>query len=1017
MQPDPYEDDPTQPGRPSWEQDTYPAPPGPLTRPSQPVYFDEDPYQPPQEEVLPPSQPPSPPSKKRRRQRRSFGGCLKTWLAIAGMVLVIILGTGFIIGLVVYQSLKGELEEDMVRLQSLEGVEDFESSYIYDRDGNLLYEVFGEGRRTEVPLDDIPFSMRWAIIAVEDDSFYDNPGFDPKSISRAALQWYKEKEIVSGASTITQQLIKQIVFEVDERTEVTLRRKLKEAALAWVMTQQFSKDEILELYLNEVYFGNLAYGVEGAADVYFDKHATELTFAEASFLAGLVQSPAGWDPYTNFDTAKARQRQVLDLMVQHGYLTEADANTHYAASPTSVSDLASPDVSLLAPHFTVEVRRQLAQLPVENLDALLQKGGLEIHTTLDMNYQDLAEELARQQVNELRDEYNLHNAALVAINPNNGEVLAMLGSIDYNDESIDGNVNVILSPQQPGSTMKPFTYALALEQGWSAADIVWDVPMAYDTGIGQGYDYEPVNYDGRFHGPVRLRDALANSYNIPAVTLLREVGVGNLLAFTKRLGIESLGEDPAQYGLSLTLGGGELTPIEMTSAFAAFANGGKKVMPYVITKIVDSDGNVVYDAAADPNVGVGEEVLDPRIAFIISNILSDNDARTPAMGSESPLLLDFPAGAKTGTTNDFRDNWTIGFTPHLVVGVWAGNTDNSPMAEGTSGLTGAAPLWHEYMTAIYNDPAMTSQLEMAGLPPLRSDFAPPEGVEERVVCVISTLRDPLPVADGCPRTRTEWFRVGGLDTEAPATPTIEPTPTATPILDEAGNALPPASLQLEKGLWMMAVLPLNEEQQTAYNESMTQILEAMPEGVPRPSTPKYCEVLPEQVGMPGVSLQIFLAAPPDPVDAIRARNWALTNERPIVPGVPCTEDMLASAGAAVGFDPDTGATYEITSPKTNEEVYGIWPIMGTASFDPARFRFYKIEIILVDGAPNDWVTIGDTHSESVSNGVLEYLHADALPPGTYNIRLVLVQTDGNFLNPFVVPIQIVPEPPTSTPRG
>ncbi|HLV43738.1 MAG TPA: PBP1A family penicillin-binding protein, partial [Aggregatilineales bacterium] len=718
-----------------------------------------------------------PPRRVRRRKRRSpFWSTVRTGVKFGciglAMILAALLGAGLIAGVVMYNSLAAELAEDLERLDSMEGVEDFETTRIYDRSGEvLLYEVFDEGRRTEVTLDRIPIKLRYATIATEDDTFYENPGFDPPSIMRAAWQWYQEGEIVSGASTITQQLVDQIVFSYEERTAQSMRVKLKEVALAWVMTQKYTKDEILELYLNEIYYGNLAYGIEEAANVYFDKPATELTLGEAAFLAGLPQSPGTYDPYNNFGMAKARQRQVLDLMVRHGYISMDEADSAFNERPVAVSDLADPAIALEAPHFTVEARRRLAELPGIEPE-MIERGGLVVTTTIDMDLQAAAERIAAEHIAEHGAEYNMSNAAIVALNPNNGEVLAMVGSVDYENEAIDGQVNNTLSLHQPGSSIKPLTYAVALEQGWTPADILWDVPMEYSTGVGA---YQPVNYDGRFHGPVRLRDALANSYNIPAVELLNRVGVANLLEMSNRLGINSLENDPARYGLSLTLGGGEVTPVEMASAFGAFANGGHRVTPQMILRVEDNRGSVLYEAPAGP----GEQVLDERIAFVISSMLSDNAARTPAMGSESPLLVDFPAAAKTGTTNDYRDNWTVGYTPHLVVAVWAGNTDDTPMAEGTSGLTGAAPIWHDTMTAFYNMPGIEQKLGGASLP-LRADFTPPPGVESRQVCVLSSLADPAPAEGGCPRQRAEWFLVGGLDPSIP--PTQVPTPTPVPTL-------------------------------------------------------------------------------------------------------------------------------------------------------------------------------------------------------------------------------------------
>ncbi|GAB4475744.1 MAG: hypothetical protein Kow00124_17070 [Anaerolineae bacterium] len=1008
--------EPTQPGLPEWDDNSDATlehrPAG--TPPSQ------------TKPGLPPGGMPLPLRRKSRRRRSQkrrrtrLQGCLRLFLLTALILGVLVAAAGLIAGVVIYNSLAAELEEDLEVLESLAGVEDFQSSRIYDRDGVLLYELFEEGRRTEVPLTEVPFAMRQAIIATEDNSFYTNPGFDPPSIVRAALDWFRQGEIVSGASTITQQLVRQIVFDYDERVEVTLRRKLKEAALAWVMTQRFSKDEILELYLNEIYYGNLAYGIEGAANVYFDKPARELTLSESAFLAGLVQLPAAYDPYTNFTAAKLRQRTVLNLMVRHGYLTPEEADLAFNQPPLTVNDLASPNVSLLAPHFTVEVRRLLAETP--GIDAeVIRRGGLYIYTTLDMDIQNLAQQVVAQRVAEVREEYNLTNAALVAIHPYTGEVLAMVGSVNYADETIDGAVNNALALNQPGSTMKPLTYAAALEQGWTAADILWDVPMAYDTGIGQGFDYVPHNYDNRFHGPVRLRNALANSYNIPAVTLLREVGVPDLLEMAGRAGITSLGQDPALYGLSLTLGGGEVTPLEMTSAFAMFANGGRRVQPYLIARIEDRTGHVLYQA---PEV-LGEQVLDERIAFLIADILSDNRARTPAMGADSALRLDFPAAAKTGTTNDFRDNWTIGFTPHLAVGVWAGNADNSPMAEGTSGLTGAAPIWHDFMTAVYARDDLAGLLMKPGLPELRSPFQPPAGVIQQPVCVLSSLTDPQPAAEGCPETRQEWFLdsppiryEAGQPLPPPApTPTLEPSPLPTA---EDGQPLPLIREQIEPGLFVIGVLPLTEELQTQAGELLRAAYDSLPQGVPRPPAPRYCEIPQEQAGeVQDITFQIFIAAPPDSpdradddYDAIRARDWAYSHGVPIDPGFLCTTELVDALArpADLIVSSEEGAAYRIDRPRANQEVHGVVPITGTALFDPLRVAYYKVEIQVVDGSPNPWITLGETHPEPVEEGVLEYLHADALTPGSYLLRLVLVRIDASELQPFIIPITIVPPP-------
>jgi 1A family penicillin-binding protein len=955
-------------------------------------------------ELPPESAPPMapPPSRRGRNGKKPRIGCLRTVLTIAGYGLLVILGAGLIFGLLTYNSLSGELEQNIAELETLQGVEKFQTTRIYDRDGGLLYEIIDQGRRTEVPLDHIPISMRWATVATEDDTFYSNLGFDPPSIVRAAYQWLESGDIVSGASTITQQLVRQVVFSYEERNERTMRRKLKEAALAWVMTQKYSKDHILELYLNQVYYGNLAYGVEAAANVYFDKPASELTIGESAFLAGLVQAPIDYDPYTNFTAAKLRQRQVLDLMVKHGYINPRDADNAFNESPLKVSDLASPDVSLVAPHFTVAVRQELATLP--GIDPqYLALGGLEIVTTLDPQTQAIGEAVVADQVAAIREKANLNNAALVAINPNTGEVLAMVGSVNYDDKSIDGNVNVILSPQQPGSSIKPLTYAAALEQGMLPSDILWDIPTKFDTGPG-GEPYEPVNYDSHWHGPVRMRDALANSYNIPAVLTLQRISVPGLLTMADRLGIKSFGSDPSKYGLALTLGGGELTPLELTSAYGAFANGGKKVTPHLIARVTTSGGQVLYEAPTAP----GEQVLDPRIAYLISDMLSDNDARTPAMGPASPLKLDFPVAAKTGTTNDYRDNWTIGYTPLLVVGVWAGNTDNSPMAAGTSGLTGAAPIWHDFMTQVFADSAITDLLTRPDLPALNDGFTAPPGLEKRPVCILSSLKDPALAANGCPVTRLEWFPVGPLSAQLKPTDSLPPTVTPQ-INPTTGAPYPPTRADFSPGLVVIGVQPLDDAlKQTFFPIS------SVPVGSLIPAQPIYCEIPPQFADTPGLSLQLFIAAPADPVEATRVRNWALANAVPIDPGVVCPQAMVDQLRGAGGFDPAAGATYSIDSPKSGEGVYGVIPVLGTATFDPGRIEYYRVDIG-AGTSPTEWKTIGDTHSKQVVHGELEFLHSDALPPGPYVLRLILVKNDGNFLQPtFDVPIIILSEPPTPT---
>lgn len=467
-----------------------------------------------------------------RRRGRSCLGCIGK-LFIGGILLLAftIFAGVLIAGTLVYSNLSGEIEEGIAKLDAARDRETFETTQIFDRNGELLWEIFGEGKRTNIPLSEIPQDLIEATIAVEDDTFYENVGADVPSLVAALVANLRNPDgRPVGGSTITQQIVRHIVFDYEERAAVSYNRKTKEIILAWIMSRDYSKDEILEMYLNEIYYGNLAYGIEAAAQTYFDKSATDLTIGEATLLAGLPQSPVELDPLRNLEGAKERQWLVLNLMVGDGVISQAQAENAYQEPLT----FAAQEVSLIAPHFAVYARQQLEEMFGAELVA---NGGLRITTTLDMNYQKLAEQLTRQHVAAVGPEHNLTNAALVALNPNNGEILAMLGSVDYHDEAIDGRVNVTLSPQQPGSAIKPLTYAAALSPlgdeapAWTAADLLWDVKVKYPQF--NGATYAPVNYDGAFHGPIRLRTALANSYNVPAVLVLQDIGVPRFMEFAQ----------------------------------------------------------------------------------------------------------------------------------------------------------------------------------------------------------------------------------------------------------------------------------------------------------------------------------------------------------------------------------------------------------------------------------------------------------------------------------------------------
>lgn len=891
-------------------------------------------------------------------QRRGCGCIAGMILGVIFLTLLVGIAGAAAAGGLIYANWSREIEAGVARLETVDERETFETSQILDRNGRVLWEIFGEGKRTRVPLEQIPQHLIQATIAVEDDTFYENIGLDAPSLVAAVVANARNPGARPvGGSTITQQLVRHVAFDYEERTAISYNRKLKEIVLAWMMNRDFTKDEILEHYLNEIYYGNLAYGIEAAARTYFGKSAADLTLGEASFLAGLPQSPVELDPFTNLDGAKERQWLVLNLMISEGYIDRTQAEAAYLEP----LNFAAQEVSLQAPHFAVYVRQQLEEMYGPEMVA---NGGLRVTTTLDLDFQRLAEQLARQHVSQIDPAHNLTNAALIAMKPGSGEILAMLGSVDYADESIDGHVNVTLTPQQPGSAVKPLTYAAALspvdggDPRWTAADILWDVPVDYEQFNGE--TYSPVNYDGRFHGPTRLRDALANSYNVPAVLLLQDIGVPRLLELGRSLGIGTWSGDSSTYGLSLTLGGGEVTPLELTTAYAALANGGRAATPVSILRVERADGEVLYEHQAAPE----RQVLDERVAYLITDILDDDEARLPAMGPGNPMELPFPAAAKTGTTNDYRDNWTMGYTPGLALGVWTGNTDNSPMVD-ISGLTGAAPLWGSYMRAVYSNADLVARLDDNGAPPL--DFVRPAGLSERPLCALTSA---AVGGTECVPAGSELF----LDSAVPPTPI--PTVDRPVVFWE----------KLDPAVWRVPAVTLPPA-----SIDVGQPSPAPDEDAPPPQIfCHFAELTPLELLPPETALQVFLAPPRNPESLKAAHQWAQGNNIAILPVSTCTEELLAQSQG--GQD----AVWRITSPADGEVVSGNIPIMGTANFDPAVVQFYKVELGIPSGTEIQWLTIGETHSTPVVNGMLEYLQAEALPPGPYYLRLIVVK-DSNYV--------------------
>ncbi len=597
----------------------------------------------------------------------------------------------------------------------------FQTTHLYDRNGILLAELYDEGRRTWVSLDKISPYLIDATIATEDESFYSNIGIDPARVVAAMWQNSQNDDIVSGASTITMQLARNLFLGPDQRYEQSIDRKIEEAGIAQELTSLYTKDEILEMYLNLLNYGHQTYGPEAASQAYFGKSAAELTMAEAAMLAGLPQQPAYLDPYINYDDARYRQSTVLDLMVRHGFLSRGEADAVYA-QPIILAGDNMVRQPVRAPHFV--------QYVMDVVDARLgrnytRRSGLNIISSLDLTMQEMAERVVAEKVAELSPRYGMSNAALVAMQPGTAQVLAMVGSIDFNSTEIDGQVNVAVMPRQPGSSIKPILFATAIEDNLiSPATVIYDTPVTYS--ISPGNVYQPRNYDYQFHGPLTIRHALANSYNIPSVKLLEVMGIPRMLENARNMGLRSLNRDDSYYGLSLTLGGGEVTLMDMMTAFHVMANQGVRIDPQPFVRVTDSQGAEVHL----PGFGVARRVLSPGTAFVMTDILSDTAAREPAFGVNNKLKLSRPAAAKTGTTTNWKDNWTLGYTRYIMAGVWSGNNDGTSMYDSPGSL-GAAPIWNAFMEQAINDPAMRAVVD-APIAPALWEFEVPEGEAEFV---------------------------------------------------------------------------------------------------------------------------------------------------------------------------------------------------------------------------------------------------------------------------------------------
>jgi membrane peptidoglycan carboxypeptidase len=696
--------------------------------------------------------------KRNKRTQQRAGGVSLVARASGGVIGVILVTIALVVlsGVGAAASVWAYYTKDLPDAKEIQVVEEeFETIRFYDSTGKtLIYEMVNPlGDRLWLNIADIPEVVKWATISIEDRDFYTNPGVNLRGLGRAFLGNLRGRS-TQGGSSLTQQLVKNVLIDPEERYEQSYTRKLKEVILSLAITRKFSKDQILEWYLNLNFYGNFAYGIESAAQVYFGKSVQELTLAEAAMLAPIPQYP-GLNPIDNWDWAKRRQELALDGMVATGYLTQEQADAAKQEEIKIKEKGIKERFDVIAPHFALYAANQLEELVGQEA---ITKGGLQVYTTIDLDLQAQAEETARKRVSELAGENrDVDNAAVVVLRPRTGEILAMVGSLDYWNEGIDGEVNVALAQRQPGSSFKPFTYVTAFSQGYTPATMILDVrtcPNPNDP------SWCPENYpdaEGNrpYHGPQRLRNALARSYNIPAVKLMKMVGVGNVIKTAHAMGITTLRKDLDFYGLALTLGGGEVKLIDMVYAFSVFANEGmmygvpipedrkemgyRELDPISIKRVDDRDGNVIweYDQPSE------QRILDPKLAFLMNDILSDNNARSWAFGVNNKLVLeDRPVAAKTGTTDKWNDSWTIGYTPQIATGVWMGNTDNRPMAR-VPGSLGAAYVWNDVMTAAH-----------VGLPVV--PFKRPPGLVEKQVCAISGL---LPSAD-CPSTVSELFIAG-----------------------------------------------------------------------------------------------------------------------------------------------------------------------------------------------------------------------------------------------------------------
>jgi 1A family penicillin-binding protein len=673
-----------------------------------------------------------------RKTRRFW---LKFWGTVTSLALIAIIG-GFVLTFFAFVIFARDLPSPYKLTQRQVSL----STKIYDRNNQLLYDIYGSQNRALVKISELPPYVKQATISIEDKDFYKHKGFSEKGFARAIFTIiFKGK--LQGGSTLTQQVVKNALLT----PERTITRKIKEFILAIQIEQRYSKDEILQIYLNEVPYGGTAYGIEAAAETYFGKNAKDLTLTETVILAGFPQKPSYYSPFgSNPKAYIQRSQDVARRMREDGYITKEEEEKIKKQLPNI--QFQTQGAGIKAPHFVLYVK----DLLVEQFgQRVVEQGGLQVKTTLDLKLQEEAQKIVAEEIGKLT-KLKVGNGAAVVVAPKTGEILAMVGSKDYFAKDYDGNVNVALSLRQPGSSIKPVNYATAFKKGYTPSFLIMDVATEFPGGAGQP-PYKPVNYDGKFHGPMQVRYALGNSINLAAVKMLATNGIKDMLITANDMGLSTLAptdQNVNRFGLSLTLGGGEIRLLDMAEAFGVFANEGLRVEPAAILEVKDSKGATIFKY----NPPSGKKVLSEEISYLVSSILSDNDARTMAFGANSLLKVGGKTVAvKTGTTDDKRDNWTLGYTKSAVVGVWVGNNDNSPMNPSlTSGVTGAAPIWNRIMRTALKDkpdepfkkPDGVTEMEIdaigGGLPcpgfPTRKEFFI-KGTEPKDSCLVEKEKD------------------------------------------------------------------------------------------------------------------------------------------------------------------------------------------------------------------------------------------------------------------------------------